>query len=200
MTNFLLNGVQRDCQLRDGLALRNRFLGSRVAPFHDDIAAGDVARAEFEDHGHAQALPVEELRSGADPFAGIDMSADIAGELGCDIHHLRAFGFLPINRHEDRLARRDFRRQHKALVVGMRHDQSADQARADAPAGLPDIIERAFPGLELNIEGLSKILAQVVTGAGLQRHAVLHHGFHGERFQGTREFLRLRFYAFKWAV
>ena len=78
----------------------------------------------------------------------------------------------------------------------MGHDQAADQARADAPTGLPDVIELAFLALELHVEGFAEILAQVVTGAGLQRHAVLHHRFHGERFQGAREFLGLGFYAF----
>ena len=41
------------------------------------------------------------------------------------------------------------RRQHQPLVVGMAHDQPADQPRAHAPAGLPHVIELPFLVLKL---------------------------------------------------
>ena len=77
----------------------------------------------------------------------------------------------------------------------MAHDQAADQARADAPAGLPDVIELAFLALKLDIERLAEILAEIVAGPGLQRQAVLHHGFDRVTADRAGEFLRLRLHA-----
>ena len=62
--------------------------------------------------------------------------------------------------------------------------------RADAPTGLPDVIELAFFGLEFDVEGAAEILAEVVAGAGLQREAVLHHGFDGVGAHARRRIFR----------
>ena len=91
--------------------------------------------------------------------------------------------------------RRELRRQHQALVVGVRHDEAADQARADAPTGLPDVFELAFLALELHVEGLAEVLAEVVAGARLQREAVLHHGLDGVAAQRAGELFGARFHA-----
>ncbi len=86
-------------------------------------------------------------------------------------------------------------RQHQALVVGMGHDQAADEARAHAPTGLPDVFELPFLVLELHVEGLAEVLAQVVAGAGLQRQAVLHHGLDGVAAQRAGELFGSRLHA-----
>ena len=104
--------------------------------------------------------------------------------------HAGLFFVLAINRHQHRLDGRDLGRQHQPLVVGVAHDQAADQARADAPTGLPDVIELAFLGLELHVEGVAEILAEIVAGAGLQREAVLHHGFDGDSCGRRRRIFR----------
>ncbi len=77
----------------------------------------------------------------------------------------------------------------------MAHDEAADQARADAPTGLPDIIELALFGLEFDVESAAEILAEIVAGARLQRQSILHHGFDGEGPQRAREFLGAGFLA-----
>ena len=147
--------------------------------------------------GHAAPLPVKELRAGRLAFALVDLRADVLGD---------ALRRLParsrVRRPCDRWARApvltgaSFGRQHQAFVVGMAHDEAADQARADAPTGLPDVIELAFLGLELHVEGFAEILAEVVAGAGLQRQAVLHHGFDAIAPQRAGELLGVRLHAF----
>ena len=59
----------------------------------------------------------------------------------------------------------------------MGHDHRADQARGDAPRGGPAVLQRLVAALELDLEGLGEILAEVVRGAGLQRAAVAHQRF-----------------------
>jgi hypothetical protein len=69
------------------------------------------------------------------------------------------------------------------------HDQPTDQARAQAPTGLPDIVELAFLVLELDVERFAEVLSEVMAGAGLQREAVLHHGFDAIALQRPGELL-----------
>jgi len=69
----------------------------------------------------------------------------------------------------------------------VRHDEAADETGGDAPGGLPDVVELAFLALELDVERLSEVLAEVVAGAGLEGEAILHHGFYGVRSQGAGE-------------
>ncbi len=52
-----------------------------------------------------------------------------------------------------------------------------------------------FLVLELDVEGFAEVLAEVVTGAGLQRQAVLHHGLDGIAPQRAGELLGLRLHA-----
>src|SRR5579863_1847530 len=66
------------------------------------------------------------------------------------------------------LHRRKLRRNHQPLVVGMAHDQSADQAGAHTPTGLPDVIELAFLVLKLHVESAAEILTQIVARPCLQ--------------------------------
>ena len=61
-------------------------------------------------------------------FAVVDFRADVFRDAVRGLEHLRLLFVLAINRHQHRLDRRDFRRQHQSLVVGMAHDQAADQA------------------------------------------------------------------------
>ena len=60
----------------------------------------------------------------------------------------------------------------------MGHDDGADQPGAHAPAGFVHVGQLAFLAEVLDVVGLGKVGAEVVAGAGLQRLAVLHHGFH----------------------
>ena len=90
------------------------------------------------------------------------------------------------DRHDDDVHRRQPRRQHEAVVVGVRHDQAADQARRDAPARGPGVLLLAVLIEELDVERLGEVLAEEVAGAGLQRLAVLHHRFDAEACRPRR--------------
>ena len=90
---------------------------------------------------------------------------------------LRQHGLPPVaagNRHDHHLDGRDARRQHEARVVAVGHDQPADQPRRDAPRRRPHVLQRLVAALELDVEGLGEVLAEVVRGARLQRPAVAH--------------------------
>ena len=69
----------------------------------------------------------------------------------------------------------------------MGHDDAADQPCTDAPAC--GVAEFHAPGivLEADILRLREMGAQEMRGAGLQRLAVLHHGFDGIGGDGAGE-------------
>mmetsp|Transcript_9139 Transcript_9139/g.26676 ORF Transcript_9139/g.26676 Transcript_9139/m.26676 type:complete len:420 (+) Transcript_9139:648-1907(+) len=92
--------------------------------------------------------------------------------------------------HDDNLRRRHLRREHEALVIGVRHDERADEPRAHAPARRPNHLALALLVLELHIEGLGEILAKEVRGATLQCPAILHERLDGVRLHGAGEALR----------
>ena len=111
------------------------------------------------------------------------------------LQHFFLLFVFAVNRHQHGFDGRNLRWQHQALVVGVAHDQAANQPRAHSPTGLPDVIQLPFLTLELHIERLAEVLAQVVTGAGLQGKAILHHGLNAVGLQRSGELLRLRFQA-----
>ena len=89
--------------------------------------------------------------------------------------------------------RRDPRRQDEPVIVGMRHDDGADQARAHAPARRPPKLLRACARLKLNPARPRKILAEEMRGTRLNRFAILDHRFNAERLDRAREAFALRF-------
>ena len=93
------------------------------------------------------------------------------------------------HRHDDDLARRDRRRQAQSIVVAVRHDHAADQPRRHAPARRVAIGELSLRVLELDVLRFGKVRAEIMRGAGLQRLAVLHHGFDGVGVVGAGEAL-----------
>ena len=75
------------------------------------------------------------------------------------------------------MLRRQSRRQDDAVVVAVRHDQRADKPRRNAPRRRPSERFLALLIEEFDLLGPGKILPEEVRRAGLQRFAVLHHGF-----------------------
>ena len=73
----------------------------------------------------------------------------------------------------------------------MGHDQTAHQSRRDAPAGGPGVFDLARLVLKLDVLRLGEVLPKEVTGARLQRLAVLHHRFDGVGLDRPREALAL---------
>ena len=178
-------------QLLLGLAALVRLGDAHLA---HDRALLEVAGADLEAHRHALALPLEVLGARLHPVALVDLDeeavvAQVLGDLVRGLEDGRALLVLAVDRHDHHVDGGHARRQHEAVVVRVRHDQGADQARGDAPAGLPDVLTLAGRVLEHHVEGLAEVLAQVVARAALQRLAVLHHPLDGARLEGTGEAL-----------
>ena len=179
----------RQRRLVDGL------LDARIAPLEHDLATGQIARPQFQHRRHPAPLPVKELGARRLPVAIVHLGAHVLGDAVRRLQHLRPLFVLAVDRHQHRPDGRQFRRQHQALIVGMRHDQPADEPRADSPTGLPHILELPFLALELDVERLAEVLPQVVTRARLQRQAVLHHGLDGVAALCAGELLGARLHA-----
>src|SRR5947209_1303811 len=81
------------------------------------------------------------------------------------------------------------RRAHEAVVVRVRHDQPADEARRGPPARRPGVLPFPLLGRELDVERLREVLPQEVARPGLEGLAVLHQGLDAEGVDGPRELL-----------
>ena len=91
--------------------------------------------------------------------------------------------------------RRDPRRENEPIIVGVRHDDRADEARAHAPARRPAKLLRARARLKLDPARARKILAEKMRGAGLDRLPVLDHRFDAERLHRAGKAFALGFLA-----
>ncbi len=87
----------------------------------------------------------------------------------------------------------DAGREDQPVVVGVRHDEGADQAGRDAPRGGVDVFLLPVPPGEGDVLGLREVLPEVVGGAGLDGLLVLHHRLHREGVDGAGEAFRLGF-------
>src|SRR6185503_8975905 len=180
-------GDRRD-ELRAGDALL--VLRRAIAPRCEHGILVEVARSDLEPHGHALAYPVPDLLAAAlvalvDGRAHGGTFVTLRAQLGCDVtailEHAALLVVGAIDRNDDHLLRREPRRQHEAVVVGVRHEQAAYEPRRDAPARRPRVLLRAVGTQKLNVARASEILAQEMARARLQRFAVLHHRFDRER-------------------
>ena len=80
-------------------------------------------------------------------------------------------------------------RQDQAPVVAVGHDDAADHAGGNAPAGLVGMVEDVVLAGKGDVKRLGKAVAEIVGGARLQRLAVVHHALHGIGLLGAVEFL-----------
>ena len=156
-----------------------------------------VARADLEPQRHAAALPLVVLGAGLHPVAAVEVDPDaFGGQVALDrvgrVEHAGALVVGPVDRDDHDLVLRQPRRADQALVVAVRHDEGADQARRDAPGRVPDVIELAGCGLERDLERPREVLAEVVARAGLQRLVVLHHRLAAVRADARRRTARCR--------
>ena len=73
----------------------------------------------------------------------------------------------------------------------MRHDERADESRADAPTCGPSVLLVATAASEGNAGSMGKVLPQEMARACLDGLAILHHGFDAERgFRAWKAFAR----------
>ena len=103
--------------------------------------------------------------------------------------HRCALVFRLPDRHDYHLNRRKLWCETQPRIIAVRHHQTTDHARRYTPTRVPCKRFRALLVLELEIERLREILAEVVRRASLQRFVVLHHRFAGIRTQRTGKFL-----------
>ena len=161
-------------------------LRSLVAAGHEDVAFRDVTRPDFQTDRGATLDPLPRLVAAAeiagvvfhfDHPAAVDLGLERLDERLAERHDL----VLRLGLVEDGLDHdvrgRDHRGTEHTVVVGVGHDRATDQPGAHAPAGRPAEFAVAFVVLELDLLGLGKVLPEEVTGAGLQRFAILHHRF-----------------------
>ena len=78
--------------------------------------------------------------------------------------------------YNDSLGRSYPRRQNKTVVVRVGHDQCADKAHRYSPAGRMCKVHLSVFILELYVECLREILAQIMARTRLKRFFVAHHG------------------------
>ena len=116
-----------------------------------------------------------------DPHAHRIVVESLGGEFRLEYfakrQHLAPLAVVPIDRQNHDVRRRQPRWEHKTVVVGVRHNESADQTGRHAPRSGPGINLRARRVLEFNFLGFGEILSEEVRRAGLQRFAILHHRF-----------------------
>ncbi len=190
----LLNVIQQLLELIGDVVQRERRLFAQVAAEHGHNAVFQVARTHLEANRNALHFPVVELVAGGHGIAVVKLRAD-ACRLQLLIQllaRLHDAGLMRRNRQDDRLNRRDTRRQAQTAFIAVRHDDGANQARRRAPARFLRIGQLSFLILELDAVRLGEIRAEVVARAGLQRLAVLHHGFHGVRCTRAGELFLIR--------
>ena len=119
------------------------------------------------------------------------MRAELGRELAAVVEHARLLVVAAEDGHDHDVLRGELRRQHEAVVVGVGHQQRADQPRRHAPARRPSVLVAAVAVEELDVARAREVLAQEVARAGLQRLAVLHHRLDRERAVGAGETLAL---------
>ena len=181
--------------LRDGL------LFERVPAHQFDRTVLHIARPHRQTHGDALQFVLRELEARAHVIAVIDLHADAFGfellrngpEAGTDFGQLV---FALVDGHHHHLDRRQFRRQHEAVVVRMGHDERTHQSGRNAPRGRPHIFELALFVDILHVERLGEILSQKMRRTALQGLAVLHQRLDGQRILGARKPLVGRFVAY----
>ncbi len=175
---------------------RHRLLAAGAARQHR-AACREVAGAELEAQRRAARLPLEVFRT------RLHAIAEVGG--GPDPRRRAARPRPPPpHRRSRRAPRRNARSgttttchwasrggQTMPRVVAVGHDQPADHPGRHAPRRAPDVVEPALGGLELDLERLGEVLAEVVGGAGLERLVVLHQRLAGVGPQRAGELLAL---------
>ena len=143
----VLNLVERLGDVRDELGrAATRTLPAESRRPTNDLAAGDVARADLDPHRHAALHPLPFLspprmsrssirtRIGSPSYVWAASSCFSVSQYGSTVGSLVV---VAIDRQDHDVRRRQLRRQHQAVVVAVRHDQPADEPRRDAPGRRP---------------------------------------------------------------
>ncbi len=172
------------------------FLVRFVSASHEHGIVRHVARADLDADGHAFLDPRPELVAALDVAVvqlDFDRSAvesagfQFVADLSAVIQHRLWVLSLEGDGDDDDMRGRQLRREDQAVVVGMGHDQAADQSGRNAPAGGPGVNALAVLVEEHDVLRLGEVLAEEVAGPGLEGFSVLHHGFDGVGIDGAGE-------------
>src|SRR5271165_3777353 len=171
------------------------FLLDRLISSGDgDRAGGKITRTDLDADGHPALDPFPVPHPSAkialinfhpDGLIRIVLGNDPGPEgIGCLMDRLFCL-FFRCDRKNYNVGGRNSGWQHRAIIVGVRHDDCADQASACAPAGRPDVFLIAVSRNKFNVGCLCKILAEKMRSAGLNRFAILHNCFDAESLNGA---------------
>ena len=126
---------------------RGAHLGAVNPWHHHHFPALHVARPDLHAHRQALALPLEELRARRQVPARVRHPPRTPGvpqrrrdDGAAFAHHPAHCSVAPPDRHHDHLRGCQPGRHHHAHVVAVGHHQSPDQARGDAPRGVPGVL------------------------------------------------------------
>ena len=173
----------------------HRLLLKRIAAHEFHRAVLEIAAAHDDAHGHTLQFVVGKLEArtlvvGVVVLHADALGAQTLGQTAQFLVELRQFAIALINRYDNHLDGREVGRQDEAVVVGVRHDECAHQAGADAPRSSPSVFGLVVFIDKLHIEGAAEVLAEEVTRTALQRLAVLHHSLDGVGVEGAGETFR----------
>ena len=192
--------------LEELIALDEVFLvGGPVAALDADFAGLDVARADLEADGDTLLDPLP-LLDAATEIAFVDVDADgvasvavvAANGLGDGLAGFED-GFpcllLGSDGNDDDLLWGDAGRKDESVVIGVGHDERADEASRNTPGSGVDVLFLVLAADEGDVLSLGKVLSEVVGGAGLDGLLVLHHCFDGEGHLGAGEAFGFGFFS-----
>ena len=172
------------------------FTRALVAPPNEDGILLDVPRSHFDADGNSFLDPVPALlarvhvtviQHNFNGSAVILLFAKRRFKRAAVVEDHVALRFVTDDGQNRHVRRRQPGRHHQAVIVAMDHDQPADQACRYAPGCGPDMFKSTLPRLVLDSRCPGEVLPQEMAGTGLQRLAVLHHGFNAQRTHGARE-------------
>ena len=122
-----------------------------------------------------------------DRFVRVALGCDLVSERRGGLQHCLFCLFLGCDRENDNVCRRNSWRQDHSIIVGVHHDEGANQSCGCAPACRPDMFLRPAARDVFDAGRLRKILAEEMGGSGLYRFAILHHRFDAEGLNGARK-------------
>ena len=182
--------VLHDAFYLDGLLLQG------VAAHYLDGAVFQVARTKHKAYRNALQFVVGEFETRTFVLGVVVFHTDTQLlQTFCDFGCLAVQGGQLLvgfpNRNNHHLDWGEGRRKHKAVVVGVGHDQRAHQSGAHTPRSGPGIFWLVLFVEERHFERLAEVLAQEVGRAALKGFAVLHHGLYRVGVEGTGKSLGL---------
>ena len=202
----VMDGLEGGCDVGNG------FVGGWEAfVFRTGVSTGEgngsffeVAWTDLDANRHTFFNPLPAFGSAADValiyFYANGMSVERLGlqagcELFCGVENRGPCFFFGGDGDDDDLGGGDARGEDDAVVIAVGHNDGADEAGADSPAGGPCQFLGVGAGDELDAAGFGEVLSEEVGRTGLDGFPVLDHGLDAEGLDGTGETFACAFLA-----